>query len=340
MSDDLTNVPRRLRRYYRHGEPVPEGEERNGDSNPVKEGENHEENEPWMNAPPASAASAQRRRGNERRENARAPAPPASPSSANQNANATPKQGLFSRILHRESKPVVTPMDHALGLHDKEKFVEQTPRGSERALRHAPPAPAPSQPANSSNAARADIQKTLQELKSLAKTNTSEDKPSVSLTSFHFTPAGEAPRVPEPNERVAQYPPEKTTENLSPRERAEQRRQGRGNASAPANTSSTPSPSTSPSRAPGKMANENQAAHIRRRMGQLVDNERMDKEDEPISRNSSAEMKDDEDFKSLFSDARGKSKDAEKKKKKASADDDMSLDDDDNAELELFEDDK
>lgn len=300
MSDNDSNVPRRLRRFYRHGERVPEDMARDARSNtkdnPVKEGENHEENEPWMNAPPASHS-----RRNERKENAHSTSP-----------STESKPGLFGRVLHGASKPAVTPMDHALGLHEKGKFEEKTPNMSNQAMRQTPPASARTQ---------SDIQKALQELRTLAKNDTSEkNKSTVSLTSFHFTPTGEAPHAPSNDEKSSQL---LHSDELSPRERAEQRKQR--------TNTSTPSSSAPSSSRPSPPSSSNTPAHIRRRLGQVVDGERMDREETPATPTDSQDEKDDDDFKSLFSDDKNK----DKKKKKVK--DDM---DDDEEELELFEDDK
>ena len=72
----------------------------------------------------------------------------------------------------------------------------------------------------------------------------------------------------------------------------------------------------------------------------MIDQERMDRDETPVSGNDISSEKEDEDFKSLFSENKNASKEKDKKKKKAGAgdDDDMSMDDD--SELELFEDDK
>ncbi len=340
MSEDISNVPRRLRRFYRHGELVPEEMARDTEKNvqrndnPIPPGENHDENEPWMNAPRAENTPTTGSRRNERRENARGPA-----TLTNTNTTTPPKPGLFSRVLQGESKKTITPIDHALGLHDKEKFIEKTPNMSNQAMQQKPPSPTDALPI--STRAQADIQKALQELRALAKNDGTttplgtNSKPAVSTASFHFTPAGEAPRAPESSERATQYPAENANANLSPRERAEQRRQGRESSTA---TVSNPVSSSSPSR-PVSSSSMNESAHIRRRMGQLIDQERMDREDTPVAENKPANEKDDDDFKSLFAENKNKDKEKDTKKKKASADKDED-DMDEDEELELFEDDK
>lgn len=319
MSDDLNTIPRRLRRFYRHGEPIPESENDSRSQNSIQPSEQHDENEPWMNARPAKSASPQtlpRVRRNERKENV-----------------PVPKQGLFSQLLHHDAQPRVTPMDHALGLHEKEKFDEKLPSASEKALAQNPPLP-------QSATAQKEIQQALQELRALAKNDpsrsTSEKKPAPSLTSFHFTPAGEVPHAPAPEEKTLPASPAANPSSMSPRERAEQRKQGKTLSPSSPATSSAPSESTSRA-SPGPSSNDSpMPAHIRRRMGQLIDNERMDREDTPAARDTSSSMseKDDEDFKSLFSE---NSSSAKKKKKKESEEDDLSMDDE---ELELFEDEK
>lgn len=104
MADDYTNVPRRLRRFYRKGQPVPEEKINNG-SKPA--GEEVLDNEPWMKS--SSKGS------------------PPTPVPAMQ----PPR---FEKILEETQKPGATPMDHALGLSDKAKFEERLPQGGEKAI--------------------------------------------------------------------------------------------------------------------------------------------------------------------------------------------------------------
>ncbi len=336
MSDDLSNVPRRLRRFYRHGEPVPE--QLKPENNPPRESDTHEEDEPWMKSQPPRNASPQNNSPSSRRNDRRARATNNPSSSAP--ATNTPSPGLFGRVLSNATKPAVTPMDHALGLHGKAQFEEKLPRASEEALAQKPTTPSSSSaPLPRTAKAQQEIQSALNELRSLAQkdndTKNDSKKTTVSLTSFHFTPAGEAPRAPNATEQPSQTTtssPESPA--LSPRERAEQRRMNKGN--APASSATAPVPSS-----PGNNTPSSTPAHIRRRMGQVESSSTLPESarDSMSAENESPSMKEDEDFKSLF----GETKKKDKKKKKGDDDEDFSLDsdaDDDGGELELFEDEK
>lgn len=359
MSDELSNVPRRLRRYYRHGEPLPiqEMEPKNVEKSfpSIPSNEKMEEKEPWMNTkqtfssdastPPSSSRS----RRNERRENARenissSTSPPTPFSSPSMDI---PKQGLFGRILNQSKKPSVTPMDHALGLNEKKLFEEKPPQASEQALHQNPP---PSNiPLPKSVQAQNEIQSALQELRSLAKNDSPAPaspspltKPSTTpLTSFHFTPAGEAPHLPlEGEKQSSQSQSSSAPPNLSPRERAEQRKNMRGgNASAGATPIPT-SPNTSPT-SPSSTAPSNIPAHIRRRMGRVESGNENDSLEESRTANDNTPAPStgvDEDFKSLFGEP--KKKDAKKKKEKSEDEGEFSMDENEEDGLELFEDEK
>ncbi len=330
MSEDLSRIPRRLRRFYRHGEPIPtNGEQEN---TPASRDNDHasEENEPWMNPPRAQTdTGARSRTRKEERNEAGARALDEKNNSTPASAVEKSSGGLFSRILHRSQQPSVTPMDHALGLHGKKAFEENPPRASEKALAQEPPLPKSAQ-------AQKEIQSALQELRTLAnggaatKPNTIE-KPAPALTSFHFTPAGEAPHPPQASEK---NPPSEKESTLSPRERAELRKHER-EGSAP---ETTPRTNVSPPPAPSGNASMsgNSPAHIRRRMGQLASDStlpasaREEMGDSPPEKNNSST--DEEDFKSLFGE-----KKKEKKKKTSEDDEDFSLDED-GEELSLFDD--
>lgn len=347
MSDDLTNVPRRLRRFYRHGEPVPD--QLKPENNPPHESDTHEEDEPWMKSQPPRNVSPQNNSASSRRNDRRARATN-NPSPSTPATNAPPS-GLFGRVLSNVNKPTLTPMDHALGLHGKAQFEEKLPNASEKALAQKPIA---SSTANSplprTAQAQQEIQTALNELRNLAQKDDSpkneSKKTNVSLTSFHFTPAGEAPRAPDASENNSSSTQTQSSSatsspldssNLSPRERAEQRRMNRGNTPATSSAASATAPATSSAAA----ANTSAPGHIRRRMGQVETSSTLPESarDEMSGGRVSPSEKDDEDFKSLF----GESKKKDKKKKKGDEDDDFSLDsdaEDDGGELELFEDEK
>lgn len=332
MSDDLSKVPRRLRRFYRNGQPLPENAQPS--SSPPHESSAHEENEPWMSArPPSSVSSPESAR---RRERHTRP----SDRSASVSATPNPSPGLFGRVLSRVNKPAVTPMDHALGLHGKASFEEKPPRASEEALSQKPaPVSNANTPLPRTARAQQEIQSALNELRSLAQkegaTKNDAKKTNVSLTSFHFTPAGEAPRAPEATESLSATPASTVADSpLSPRERAEQRRMNRGNSPPEAAASNSRGATTTSPSSPA-------SAHIRRKMGQVETSSTLPESarDEVSGGGVSPREKGDDDFKSLF----GESKKKDKKKKKGDEDEDFSLDDDaedDGGELELFEDEK
>jgi len=341
MSEEMKDIPRRLRRFYRHGEPVPE--EMNTGKNSFTDKNNsptHEENEPWMNPRekitlPNSSARASSSSSNSRR-NTRNAGTNYTPNTVTPSSTTTtePKPGLFSRILNHAQQPSVTHVDKALGLHDKQLFDEKPPRASEQALQQTPPLPKTVQ-------AQKEIQSALQEIRTLARNDNSllqtENKKPTPLTSFHFTPAGEAPHAPQASETNAPSP---APLNMSPRERAEQRRNERNIPQNVGQNSSvnTPHPSGN---TPDPNANTSSYSHVRRRMGQVVSESTLPESargDERSAFESEKESfsKEDEDFKSLFGE---KKKDEKKKKKNASEEDeDFSLDEEGDEELELFDD--
>ncbi len=306
MTEDLTKIPRRMRRFYRHGEPVPE----NLDPDSSTREPTQEDNEPWMGAHEDAPES---RRSTRRNTIPQTPAPA---------QNTNPQPGLFGKIMGGLSKPQTTPMDHALGLHEKQSFDSRPPNKSEEAMQAKPP---------TKGSPSVEMQAALNELQQLAKKETTKPQANVSLSTFHFTPAGEAPRAPQgTNTPSAQNTPSHMENNsLSPRERMEQRR-----------NVGMPQPSNAPPvRAPAQTTSpsQNTPAHIRRRMGQQIDSERMDRE-EPRQTTAPPSEAEDDDFKSLF----GNKNKEKKKKKTGEEDDELSFDSDlgDDEELPLFEDEK
>jgi hypothetical protein len=222
-------------------------------------------------------------------------------------------------------------------LHDKQLFEENPPQASEQALKQNPPL-------SKSTRAQEEIQSALQEIRTLAKNSTNEEeKKSVSLTSFHFTPAGEIPRAPHENkDTIPASSSNSPASNLSPRERAEQRRQGKN---IPQNVGPTSSSAASPSSlrdnpSTVNASNATTPSHVRRRMGQVVSDSMLpesarSENDHPFANEKESFSKGDEDFKSLFGE---KNKDDKKKKKNTQDDDeDFSLDDEGEG-LELLED--
>lgn len=304
MGDDETNIPRRLRRFYRKGEPIP-NDLRNSNMEEKPHGEQVLDNEPWMNAHQSTQSSPKnnepRRHGRER---------------DNPQPNPTVQPPRFEKVLEQTQKPAETHMDHALGLTGKSTLEERLPQRSEQAMQDH-------------SGKREEIEHTLQELKDLAAMGIAKDSKQ-GPASFHFTPAGGSPTPPSQVEKAIGNPaPTVPFSQLSPRERMEQRRQGKGMPPAegeiPASLSSTSNPQGN---APPSNPNQG-SSHFRRRMGQLSPNDESSSE-EPSS-NTPPEDDMGGDFKDLFDDPKKK-----KGKKKGDEDDDLSLEDD----MPLFEDEK
>ncbi len=300
MGDDESNIPRRLRRFYRKGEPIP-NDYQNTHEEEKPHGEQVLDNEPWMNAHQSSKsnpAPETRRHGRER--GTTQPTPTIQP----------PR---FERVLEQTQKPAETPMDHALGLTGKSTLEERLPQRSERAIQDH-------------SGKQEEIEHTLQELKELASLGNAKD-PKQGPASFHFTPVGGAPTPVSPVEKAMQEKANPVPfSQLTPRERMEQRRQGKG--MPPEDTqppSNTPKPSGN---APPSNPNQG-SAHFRRRMGQLSSSgESTDEETSSPKSNAPSEEEMGGDFKDLFDDPK------KKKKKGKEDDDDLSLDED----MPLFED--
>jgi hypothetical protein len=298
MGDDENNIPRRLRRFYRKGEPIPP--ELQSEEKP--HGEQVLDNEPWMNAhqPAIPQQSAPRRRDRARGN------PPLQPS-------VQPPR--FEKVLEQTQKPAVTPMDHALGLSDKRKFEERLPQDGDKAIQD-------------NRGKKEEIEHTLQELKELAALGSTKDSKQ-GPASFHFTPVGGTPTPPSPVEKAMNAnPPALSSSQLSPRERMEQRRQGRGMPPAenPRSDSNPPQPMGN-----NPPSNPNQGStHFRRRMGQLSSSG--ESAEEPLTPSSNAPPNEElgNDFKDLFDDPK------KKKKKGKDDEDDLSLDED----MPVFEDEK
>lgn len=360
MTEDLSHVPRRLRRFYRHGQPVPEelmhinepkestpsaqGNPKSLFSNPFAKsapanqrpmGEERDEDfrEPWMDAQSSSMpgrkmpsspspTSPNSSTPLSRREQRRTQVPmsAASPSS---NASAPP-QGLFARVMG-SAAPKPKPMDQALGLQKKQMFEDRLPSASEKIIQGNPP----SGPSSNANP---ELQSTLNELKRLAGTPAGENESkenNPSLTSFHFTPVAEAPRPVDPTSPGSSQP------LLSPKQRVEMRRMREGSTAfgaAGGEDRERPAETAAPSSsvAPANTSPANTPAHIRRRMGQVMSGSASESE-EPMGEESPekeerAPANEEEDFKDLL----GGGSSAKKKKAKPKDDDDedFSLDGD------------
>lgn len=307
MGDDETNIPRRLRRFYRKGEPIP-NDLQNSNEEEKPHGEEVLDNEPWMNAhqsaQPAPKNNEPRRHGRERNNSQPAPAiqPP-----------------RFEKVLEQTQKPAETHMDHALGLTGKSTLEERLPQRSEKAIQDH-------------SGKQEEIEHTLQELKELASLGNAKDSKQ-GPASFHFTPVGGSPTPPSQTEKsTSPNAPSFSSAQLTPRERMEQRRQGKGMPPAEGETPASPSSQPAPQgNAPPSNPNQG-SSHFRRRMGQLSSSgESMESEPSTPSSNAPPEEDMGGDFKDLFDDPKKK-----KGKKKSDEDDDMSLDED----MPLFEDEK
>ncbi len=304
MTDDPASIPRRLRRFYRKGEPIPE--DGMGDSsypkNEPSSFSSNSENEPWMNPPiKEGSQSPSNARRNRRMEKEKTPESMISP----------PR---FEKVLEETQKPSITPMDHALGLSGKSVFEQRMPAQSQQAI-------------SSNDGKRAEIEHTLQELKDLASSGKEKDE-KAGVVSFHFTPVGGAPAIPSAETKPIEgnYPSLTTNPSqLSPRERMEMRRQREGTATAPIPEKE------------GQFPEDNSSSpHFRRRMGQMVSpGDEMRERTSPtptIDRNNPSKEELGSDFKELFEDPTKKKKPIKSK----DGEDDLSLDED----MPLFEDEK
>lgn len=384
MTSDLSHVPRRLRRFYRHNMPVPEdlmhiGEKktepgpntkpglfqknaaRASSSNSANEtGSEDELHEPWMDATPGkgfqnpalelpekSTDEKPLSRREQRRNNRPAPNPSNNPL-ASLPQNPSSQAGMYSRVL-QSGNAQPTPMDHALGLQQKQQFEDHLPSAGEKAIERTPEKksasaiPPPGNP---------DLARTLNELRRLAAANadgsaakTPLQESPVSLSSFHFTPVAGAPN-PVDAKSVNTNP---TLENMTPRQRMEMRRMRAGTAGfGAAGSTNEKSPAETPASTVPVPSTQSQSlvpAHIRRRMGRvLAPGEEGNSENENANDEKSAESES-----PAFDDDSGSMKDllgddAEKPKKKKNPekneDDDLSLDDDLDEDIAPLDDEK
>lgn len=291
MSEDMSNVPRRLRRFYRNGQPIPDGEEKQYDPPKAVEDKSPEE-EPWMNPPKSVPRHIQRKTVTATRVTTK--------------TVVSPPRGVFEKI-NENAKQGVPHLDRTLGLSKKMELQESLPNASEKALQTTPP--------------NADVQAALNKLKELA----SKD---ANASSFHFTPVGGAPKAVNP-EKIDEKtnPPIAGNALLSPRERMEMRKQRGGEPpeGSPSVVSGRPSGNT-----PIDQGSNVNSAHIRRRMGQRADQTGNDMgSDEPArSPAPSSDVENDDDFKSLFGTDKKKKKKSVDEDDDFGLDDDMPLLDD------------
>jgi hypothetical protein len=243
MNEDPSTIPRRLRRFYRKGIPIPETLKKTPahSANPGSASQEMHE-EPWMN-PQQETRNPRRRRAE-----GLAPIPfPIIPS------------GGFERAIEKAQSPAVTHVDKALGLEDKAKFVERLPTKGKDAIE--------------GEGKRQEIEHTLNELKDLASLgNPREEKKG--MASFHFTPVGGAPTKPGFGEmqNASEGKPSSLSPSslllLSPRERVEMRKQKTGH---PPNEEMENRPLNEKQSFSTERV---QPAHLRRRMGQFVESQK------------------------------------------------------------------
>lgn len=327
---DDQNVPRRLRRFLRRGEPIPE----NLLPKTVPD------NEPW-NQPAVTAQAKSNIAMSARKASA-------------EEAIAPRHRGKRFQEMQRDSFSPSPPtrMDKAIGLEKKAQFQEHLPSAGNKAIEMK----------------KTEIQKALDDIKRfrestsstqssesidqmaehIAEQNKSAQKAEEEKSlSFHFTPIGSVPSPVDAKKLVssAEEKPPATNpipipdlSKLSARERMEFRRQQRGQ-NVPATNQPTPASNPSATRAapvaPTAPISTEPRSHIRRRMGQVDSSESA--ESRPTSMNEEENMtpEAEEDFKDLFSDDT-KSPQKKKAKKPTSEDEELDTEED----MELFEEEK
>lgn len=316
---DEENVPRRLRRFLRRGEPIPEH------LLPKTVPDNEPWNQPSVTAQAKSNIAIAARK-------------------ASEEALAPRHRGKRFQEMQKDAftPSPATPIDKAIGLEKKTEFQEHLPSAGNKAIEMK----------------KTEIQKALDEIKRFRETSTTTHNESIDQMaehiaeqnkskqeeeknlSFHFTPIGSAPNPVDPKKltQTENKPvptaaiPIPDVSKLSARERMELRRQQRGQNIPPAN----PTPATPTARPVTPIASNEPRSHIRRRMGQVDSSEAAPARANAATleeENMSAEAE--EDFKDLFGD---NNKDAPKKKaKKPVEDEDLDAEDED---MELFEEEK
>ena len=305
MGDDYRDIPRRLRRFYRKGEPVPPEAQPRQAANSSHE-EEEPAREPWEDAHAESLPQKTRHRRENRGQQETPPLPSA----------------RFEKMVDDSQKPAVTTMDHALGLSQKAAFAEKLPGESHHAIVDHP-------------GKKEEIEHTLRELKELASLGNPKDA-NTGPASFHFTPAGGAPTPPSAIEKAMgekKTSPSLPNASLTPRERMEQRRQGKGMPLPEGEKEPPASPITTPAKPSIAPLREGGSSHYRRRMGELSSPEKEDSQpsDSPTPERDSPQ-EEMGDFRDLLDDSASK----KKKKKPVDEEDDLSLDE----EMPLFEDEK
>lgn len=321
---DDQNVPRRLRRFLRKGEPIPE--------NLLPK--TAPDNEPWNQ--PAVTAQAKSNIAISARK-------------ASEEAMVPRHRGKRFQEMQKDAfnATPATPIDKAIGLEKKAQFQEHLPSASNKAIEMK----------------KSEIQKALDEIRHFRENTTSHSNETIDQMaehiaeqnkssqkaqeekgmSFHFTPIGGAPNPVDAKKLVTNPEEQKPSSatpipipdmsKLSARERMEFRRQQRGQ-SVPTANPPVAAPAQSNTRpAPAAPASNEPRSHIRRRMGQVDSSEAVDSRAAPTAEEENMTPEAEEDFKDLFADD---SKSAPKKKMKKPADEEL----DEEEDMELFEEEK
>ncbi|MEK6821007.1 MAG: hypothetical protein AABY11_01235, partial [archaeon] len=301
MTQDLNSIPRRLRRFYRQGVPVPEEMKHWSDPSPAARGKR---------------TSMREEEENEEDDHVRREAHLMDRVLDHPDLPA----GRFERVLEKTREPPVNAKDKLLGLKEKATLHERLPQSS--------------RPVVMGETRTTEIQNALHALKELA---TQGRKKESFPASFHFTPIGGAPQLPKKDilddEPSTPSPSQDSLNRMSPKERMEWRRTHRGKEPEPLPSSSSGENKSAETSNPKNAAPI--PSHIRRRMGRTV-GEDEESDSAPASSSKSrvvensktpaedalADLSDDDsDFKDLLSDD-DKADDPSKKKKKKSASED------------------
>jgi hypothetical protein len=329
---DDENVPRRLRRFLRKGESIPEN------LLPKEQPRNEPWNQPAVTVRAKSNIAVSSRQ-------------------ASEEAIAPRHRGKRFQEMQEKgftSSPA-SPMDKAIGLEKKNQFQERMPSSGNKAIEMK----------------KDEIQKALEEIKRFShpaapqsadtldqmadhiaeQNRNAEKKEEEKNSSFHFTAIGAAPN-PVDARKLGNTPPQNSSgatptplpasipisdlSKLSARERMELRRQRRGQ-------SIPPTPGGGVGVASGQdiipspnIQNQPPRSHVRRRMGQVDENASHESgaESEAPEENMTPEAE--EDFKDLF--AEDKSLPPKKKKSGKPVDENEELDSEE--DMELFEEEK
>lgn len=312
--DDDSNVPRRLRRFIRKGEPIPEN------LLPKEQSQNEPWNQPAVTVRAKSTISISSRQ-------------------ASEEAIAPRHRGKRFQEVQENASQTIKPMDQALGLEKKVQLEARTPQSGTNVVKmkkdeiqqaldeikkfHA----STSQSENASS----HVEQMIDHITEQAQSKPKQEEKNA---SFHFTPIASAPNAAEPEKLSESSSPASQSNassavpdknKLTPRERMELRRQQHGQ-TIPSAATSTPE-SSGQKKSPTPTLQESRS-HIRRRAGQVSESQGGE---ENISNADAAPATPDE-FKDLFGDTNSPSK--KKLKKPVNEEEELDSEED----MELFED--